>query len=389
MQVGRGQILVSIATYNERENIQPLIERIHAHAPWADILVVDDNSPDGTGTLVDQLAAADARVKCLHRSGKLGLGTAILAAMRYAQENQYEFFLNMDADFSHPAEAIPNLVDGMANHDVMIGSRYVPGGGTQDWPWLREWISKNVNRLVRVLFRMPVRDASGGFRCYRVSMLRRVAFDKLSSRGYSFQQEMLYRCYRVGARIGEFPIIFVNRREGTSKVNLKETVRSLAMLLLLGIRSWFKLDRPRNLPVGQLAKAYKETIYWVDEIPGGAFPLQVGQHSPRLDALLQLCSKDEWAFVTAFNPLSKQLSPQENQANQVRLENTIKTRGWQYFRGRGGNRSSKWPPEPSFLIVGISASEAADLGREFAQQAILVGSTDSAVELLWLESNVK
>lgn len=232
-----------MATYNERENIGRLIEEIHQFAPQAHILVVDDNSPDGTGKLVDELAARDPRIHALHRAGKLGLGTAILAAMNYAMEYNYDLLVNMDADFSHPARYLPAMLAGMADHEVMIGSRYVPGGGTTNWPISRRAISQSVNCVVRSLFRMQVRDASGGYRCYRVSKLRQTHLDHLYSRGYSFQQEVLYRCYLAGCRIGETPIIFENRKFGKSKVSMKESVRSLSTIAYLGVRSLFGMDK--------------------------------------------------------------------------------------------------------------------------------------------------
>jgi dolichol-phosphate mannosyltransferase len=238
-----GRVLVSIATYNERDNLAPLREAIHAAVPAAEVLVVDDNSPDGTGRLADELAAADARVHVLHRPGKLGLGTAILAAMRYAMANDYDLLVNMDADFSHDPRYLPALLAGMADHDVMIGSRYVPGGGTANWPLKRELISRSVNGLVRLLLRLPVRDASGGYRCYRVARLRQTDLKNLLSRGYSFQQEVLYRCYRSGCRLGETPIVFADRRAGATKVNPREAARSLAVLLRLGLRTLFGIEQ--------------------------------------------------------------------------------------------------------------------------------------------------
>jgi dolichol-phosphate mannosyltransferase len=237
------RILVSLATYNESGNLEPLIADIHRHIPNADVLVVDDNSPDGTGKLADELAAKDPRIKVLHRAGKLGLGTAILTAMRYAIEHNYDYHQNLDADFSHPPRFLPGILAGMDQHDVMIGSRYVPGGGTENWPLSRLAISRTVNTLVRFLFRMPVRDASGAFRCYRVANLKRAKLDQVISRGYSFQQEVLFRVHQTGAKLGEYPIIFENRRHGKSKVNTKEAVRSIATILYLGVRHFFGLDK--------------------------------------------------------------------------------------------------------------------------------------------------
>ncbi len=237
------RLLVSIATYNERENLPKLIEEIHQYLPHADVLVVDDNSPDGTGEYVDELAARDSRIKAIHRPGKLGLGTATLAAMHYAMDHGYDFLQNMDADFSHPTRFLPGLQAGMANHDVMIGSRYVRGGGTENWPLARLVISRCVNGLVRFLFRMPVNDASGAYRCYRVANLRLAKLEETKSRGYSFQQEVLFRVHRTKARLGELPIIFENRRHGKSKVNSKEALRSIAMILYLGTQQFFGTER--------------------------------------------------------------------------------------------------------------------------------------------------
>lgn len=240
-----GRLLVSMATFNEQENLQSLIEAVHAVAPHADVLVIDDNSPDGTGKLADDLRQADDRVHVIHRQGKLGLGTALLAAMRYAMDHDYDLLLNVDADFSHPPRYLPSLVAGMKDHDVMIGSRYVPGGGTMNWPLSRRLISKTVNGFVRLLLRVPVRDASGAFRCYRVAKLRETDLDAIRSRGYSFQQEVLFRCHQAGCQIGEHPIVFENRKAGASKVNAMESVRSLSMLFWLGVRRAAGLERRR------------------------------------------------------------------------------------------------------------------------------------------------
>jgi dolichol-phosphate mannosyltransferase len=239
------RLLVSLATYNEAGNLAALVAEVHAVVPHAHVLVIDDNSPDGTGRIADGLAAADPRVHVLHRPGKLGLGTATLAAMTYAMDHGYDLLQNMDADFSHPPRYLPHLLAGMADHDVMIGSRYVAGGATENWPVVRKVISRSVNLMVRVLFRMPVKDASGAFRCYRVAKLREADLAAVRSRGYSFQQEVLFRCYQAGCRLGEYPIVFENRRAGASKVNRQEAVRSISMILYLGLRNFFGLERRR------------------------------------------------------------------------------------------------------------------------------------------------
>jgi len=167
--------------------------------------------------------------------------------MKFAMAQNYDYLLNMDADFSHPPRYLPGILTGMSKYDVMIGSRYVRGGGTENWPLPRRVMSQSVNMMVRFLFRMPVKDASGAFRCYRVSMLRNAELDRVRSRGYSFQQEVLFRCHQAGARIGETPIIFENRKAGASKVNWKESVRSISMLGWLGVRATLGLERKSRI----------------------------------------------------------------------------------------------------------------------------------------------
>ena len=242
------RLLVSLATYNERDNIERLIQEIHTYLPNANILVVDDNSPDGTGKLADELAAKDSRIHVMHRAGKLGLGTAMLAAMRYAMDNGYDLLQNMDADFSHPPRYLPGILAGMSTNDVMIGSRYVKGGGTHNWPVVRKVISRTVNTIVRFMLRMPVKDASGAYRCYRVSKLHEAELERTRSRGYSFQQEVLFRCYKAGCKLGEYPILFENRRAGASKVNSKEALRSISMIFYIGLRNFVGLEKPRKKP---------------------------------------------------------------------------------------------------------------------------------------------
>jgi dolichol-phosphate mannosyltransferase len=233
------RVLISMATYNERDNLESLVHTIRATMPSADILILDDNSPDGTGAIADDLSRRDRSIHVIHRPGKLGLGTALITMMRFAMEHGYDHIVTMDADFSHHPRYIPALVRGMDHADVILGSRYVAGGGVENWPWSRRLMSRLTGYLVRLMLGIPARDTSGCFRCYRVALLRRANLDNLLSRGYSFQQEVLHRCFLAGARLGETPIIFADRRVGQSKAGLKEIVRSLSTLLRLGWRARF------------------------------------------------------------------------------------------------------------------------------------------------------
>jgi dolichol-phosphate mannosyltransferase len=232
------------ATYNEIENLPRLIDAISSVAPEADVLVVDDNSPDGTGAWCDSKGASDPRVHCLHRSGKLGLGSAIIEGMKYAVANGYDYVINMDADFSHDPSAIPSLLAGMEDRgqtpgaDIMIGSRYIPGGGIEGWPLKRYVMSWSVNVYARWLLGLKPKDCSGGYRCYRTSLLARLDFGTIRSRGYSFQEEVLWRLNRLGARIGETPITFVNRQHGASKIDSGEAWEAVRIILSLGSQHW-------------------------------------------------------------------------------------------------------------------------------------------------------
>lgn len=229
------RLLVSLATFNEAGNLRDLAAEILRYAPGAHVLVIDDNSPDGTGAIADELKASTGCVDVIHRAGKQGLGTAIIAAMRYAVEHDYDYYLNMDADFSHPPRFIPALLAGMDEHDVMIGSRYVPGGGVEgEFNFKRKFMSTGINTYARLLLGLKSKDNSGSFRCYRVSKLARMDFDKIRSRGYSFMEEILYWCKVAGCRVGETPILFENRRAGISKINKAEAVKALWIILQVG-----------------------------------------------------------------------------------------------------------------------------------------------------------
>ena len=237
--------LVTVATYNEMENLPSLVDEVFQIAPEVDLLVVDDNSPDGTGDWCDRTAAADQRLHCLHREGKLGLGTATIAAMRYGIEEGYRYVLNMDADFSHHPRYLPELIAAMdppdgPSTDVIIGSRYVVGGGIEGWPWHRHLMSRGVNCYARWLLGLKPKDCSGAYRCYRAELLAKLDFAAIRSRGYSFQEEILWHLKRLGARFAETPIVFVDRQRGTSKIDSREAVAALRIILGLGVRNVFR-----------------------------------------------------------------------------------------------------------------------------------------------------
>ena len=230
------RLLVSLATYDEAANLRPLVEAIRQYAPHAAILVIDDNSPDGTGDVADQIRDMLPNIHVIHRSGKLGLGTAVLAGMKFAIENGYDYFLNLDADFSHPPRFIPAILRGMKENDVMIGSRYVPGGGVEgDFNFKRKFMSTGINCYARMFLGLRTRDNSGSYRCYRVSKLRQINLDQIRSRGYSFMEEILYWCRSVGCKMDETPIIFENRRSGYSKINTREAIKALQIIFQLGV----------------------------------------------------------------------------------------------------------------------------------------------------------
>lgn len=225
--------LVALATYNEIENVPALIDEILQVLPTADVLVVDDNSPDGTGKWCDARAAIEPRLTCLHRPGKLGLGSATLLALRHAIDRAYVVVVTLDADWSHDPQYLPALIRETEHADVAIGSRYIPGGRTEGWPLHRRLMSRSINRLSRVMLKLPVRDSSGAFRAYRVARLRDLDFSRVQSTGYAYLEELLWLLARAGATFTEVPIIFHERRAGHSKISLREAAAKLSMLARL------------------------------------------------------------------------------------------------------------------------------------------------------------
>jgi dolichol-phosphate mannosyltransferase len=229
--------IVVIPTYNESKNIIRIIDKICSVHSSIDILVVDDNSPDGTGDLVKAKIAENIRIHILEREGKMGLGTAYLAGFRYALENNYQVIMEMDADFSHNPEEIPNFLKKIETYDLVLGSRYIKGVNVVNWPLKRLLLSYFANLYTRIITGMDVKDATGGFKCFRASALSQINFDEVKSNGYSFQIEMTYRLWKKGAKIKEIPIIFVDRLEGVSKMSKKIVYEAIFMVwkLKLGI----------------------------------------------------------------------------------------------------------------------------------------------------------
>ena len=223
--------LVIIPTYNERDSIAELIRAIRSHAPEADVLVVDDASPDGTGQLVRAISETDSRVGILQRTGKLGLGTAYIEGFRHALSEGYDYVVGMDADFSHDPACLPQFIAAAAHCDLVIGSRYVPGGSTPDWKIHRRLISRFGNWIARTVLELPLRDCTTGYKCYRRKALAALDLDAIDVVGYSFLIETTRQCFAAGLRIREIPITFIDRREGKSKMSGTIIFESLRYIL--------------------------------------------------------------------------------------------------------------------------------------------------------------
>lgn len=227
---------VIVPTYNERENLPDLAHQILNLNIGAHVIVVDDNSPDGTGELADELAARNGRVQVIHRAGKLGLGTAYIAGFKKALAEGADRIVTMDADLSHNPRYIPALVSLTEHHHLGIGSRYAPGGGvTADWGMHRKFLSWGANHFARLMLGLKARDCTAGFRCYRREVLESIDLDRIFSNGYSFLLEMLYKCQRMGYSVGETPITFENRYRGTSKISQVEIYKAMYTVLRLGL----------------------------------------------------------------------------------------------------------------------------------------------------------
>jgi len=225
--VDRLRALVCLPTYDEKENVVPMVEAILAATPDVDVLVIDDNSPDGTGRLADAVAAREPRVKVLHRAGKEGLGKAYLAGFEWALGRGYELILEMDADFSHDPKYLPGMLEAARGADLVLGSRNVPGGGTVNWGLGRKVISRGGSLYARTILGIPVRDLTGGFKCFHRKVLESIDLPTVECSGYAFQIELTFRALRRGFRVVELPIVFVDRRVGQSKMSKRIVLEAL------------------------------------------------------------------------------------------------------------------------------------------------------------------
>ncbi|HEX6246516.1 MAG TPA: polyprenol monophosphomannose synthase [Nocardioidaceae bacterium] len=231
-----GRVVIVVPTYNEADNLAWVVGRVRHNLPEADVLVVDDGSPDGTGRIADELAAADPQVSVVHRTAKEGLGAAYLHGFRVALERGYDVIGEMDADGSHQPEQLPRLLDALEDADLVLGSRWVPGGSVVNWPWTRKALSRGGNLYTRLLLGIPVRDATGGFRLFRRTTLEKIDLGSVESVGYCFQADLAWRTLEAGLRVREVPIEFVERVRGESKMSPDVAVESLQRITRWGLR---------------------------------------------------------------------------------------------------------------------------------------------------------
>jgi dolichol-phosphate mannosyltransferase len=238
LDAATARVVIVMPTYNERQNLEIMASRIREAVPDADLLVVDDNSPDGTGDLADKLAEKDPHVQVMHRTEKAGLGRAYVAGFTWALEGGYDLIVEMDADGSHRPEDLPKLLAAVDQADAVIGSRYVPGGTVVNWPKSREFLSKGANIYNRIMLGVRVRDATGGFRVYRAATLRKIDLDGIESAGYCFQIDMTLRVLQGGMEIKEVPITFVERERGASKMSNTVIIEAFTRVARWGVSSW-------------------------------------------------------------------------------------------------------------------------------------------------------
>ncbi len=241
-------VLVVVPTYNERDNLAPILTRLHTALPSVDVLVVDDGSPDGTGELADKLAVGDDRVHVLHRTVKAGLGAAYIAGFRWGLARDYQVLVEMDADGSHAPEDLPRLLDALTDADLVIGSRYVPGGRVVNWPRGREILSRGGNIYARLALGVRINDITAGYRAYRRRVLEKLELDDVASHGYCFQVDLSWRTVRAGFTIVEVPITFTEREIGTSKMSGNIVREALLRVTQWGVKN--RVDQVRGLLPG-------------------------------------------------------------------------------------------------------------------------------------------
>jgi dolichol-phosphate mannosyltransferase len=239
-----GRVAMVIPTYNERDNIRLITARVRSAVPAADLLIVDDNSPDGTGEIADELAAADKHIHVLHRPAKAGLGAAYVAGFEAALLRGYDTIVEMDADGSHQPEELPKLLAALASADIVLGSRWVPGGKTLNWPKSRELLSRAGNAYARMMLGTPLRDITGGYRAYRASALWKIGLENVESVGYCFQIDLVRRAIQADLTVAEIPITFVERTHGASKMSKAIVREALWQVTRWGITR--RLRRPRR-----------------------------------------------------------------------------------------------------------------------------------------------
>nr|WP_238420008.1 polyprenol monophosphomannose synthase [Streptomyces taklimakanensis] len=232
-----GRVLVIIPTYNEVDNIRPVVSRVRTAVPEADVLVADDNSPDGTGKVADEIASEDDHVHVLHRKGKEGLGAAYLAGFRWGLDNDYDVLVEMDADGSHQPEELPRLLTALKGADLVLGSRWVPGGRVVNWPRYREFLSRGGSTYSRLMLGVPLKDVTGGYRAFRRETLLGLGMDDVASQGYCFQVDLAHRAVRAGFQVVEVPITFVEREYGDSKMSRDIVAEALWRVTAWGVRS--------------------------------------------------------------------------------------------------------------------------------------------------------
>ena len=249
-----GRVCVCIPTYNEADNIGPITTSTRAAVPDAHIIVLDDASPDGTGALADGLAADDDHVHVIHRTAKQGLGRAYLAGFAWAIEHGFDVVVEMDADGSHSPEELPRLLAALRTADLVLGSRWVPGGAVRNWPRSRMLLSRGGNAYVRRALRLPLRDATGGYRAYRASLLRALPLAEVASEGYCFQVDLAWRAVRSGYRVVEVPITFVERTAGASKMTRRIVAEALWRVTGWGVAARVRREQPTPAPAGSAAE---------------------------------------------------------------------------------------------------------------------------------------